>query len=278
MAYSAKVAPAASRSRTGQPPAKRNAMTYAILMLLILAALLLGVLRRRRSSAVLGLLAVVTLFAVGCGPVPAWLLEHLQAGYAARAPIAWGQRNAIVVLGAGVIRPTVEGEAEPGVFSYPRVVAALRLYRECSATGAQCRVLLSGGDARKIGTPEADVYRAMLLQLGVPPADIVTEPQSMNTWQNASLTAALLDSYRPDRVVLVSSAIHLRRSQLYFSHFGIRTIGVRADYLHAHPSIEPRAYNFTVADFALHEYLGIARYALYNAMGWNAPRRQAGDA
>ena len=253
-------------------------MSYALLIILILAALLLGILRRRRSSAVFGLLALLVLFAVGCGPVPAWLLERLQAGYAAQAPIAWGQRNAIVVLGAGVVRPSARDEAESGIFSYPRLLTALRLYRDCSATGAACRILLSGGDAQKIGAAEADVYRAVLVRLGVPPADIVTEPHSMNTWQNARFSAALLEAYGADRVVLVSSAIHLRRSQLYFSHFGIQTIGVRADYLHAVPSLLPHAYNFVVADFALHEYAGLARYALYNAMGWNAPRREPGDA
>jgi hypothetical protein len=33
----------------------------------------------------------------------------------------------------------------------------------------------------------------------------------------------------------------------------------------------PQSWNLALCDLALHEYLGIARYYEYNAMGWNAP-------
>jgi hypothetical protein len=33
----------------------------------------------------------------------------------------------------------------------------------------------------------------------------------------------------------------------------------------------PQSGNLALCDLALHEYLGIARYHEYNAMGWNAP-------
>jgi hypothetical protein len=58
---------------------------------------------------------------------------------------------------------------------------------------------------------------------------------------------------------------------MYFAHFGIDTTPVCADYLSASMSLLPAAYNFTVADFAIHEYIGVARYHVYNALGWNAP-------
>ncbi len=78
--------------------------------------------------------------------------------------------------------------------------------------------------------------------------------------------------------MLVSSGIHLRRGLIYFAHFGVGATPVRADYLRAVWSWLPLSYNFVLADLALHEYTGIARYHVYNAMGWNAARTPPGQA
>lgn len=91
----------------------------------------------------------------------------------------------------------------------------------------------------------------------------------MNTWQNAQFSAPLLHDYGAQRVLLVSSATHLRRASLYFSHFGIQATPVRGDWLRARMVWWPQAWNFAVADVALHEYAGVWRYRLYNLMGWN---------
>jgi uncharacterized SAM-binding protein YcdF (DUF218 family) len=49
----------------------------------------------------------------------------------------------------------------------------------------------------------------------------------LNTWQNAQLCAAWLQSHPQDQIVLVTSGVHVRRSLLYFGHFGVRAMGVR---------------------------------------------------
>jgi uncharacterized SAM-binding protein YcdF (DUF218 family) len=91
----------------------------------------------------------------------------------------------------------------------------------------------------------------------------------MNTWQNAQFTAEILGGQQPDRVVLVTSGLHVRRSVLYFSHFGVHPLGVRADYGRARVSLLPQAANIMMADIAIHEYLGVLRYHVYNWLGWN---------
>ncbi len=95
----------------------------------------------------------------------------------------------------------------------------------------------------------------------------------MNTWQNAQFTTALIKTKSYNIVVLVTSGLHMQRSALYFSHFGVKTIPARADYMGAKLSIIPLWYNFAVMDFALHEWLGFYRYHLYEHMDWN-PNRQ----
>ncbi|MCS3746448.1 uncharacterized SAM-binding protein YcdF (DUF218 family) [Xanthomonas arboricola] len=230
----------------------------------------------RRFSRTLAGASLALVFAVGCGPLPSWMLQNLQ-----RTGVndfnGWGGRNVIVLLGAGTVRP--EGRdavAEANLFAYGRIVESARLYRQCRHSGGECKIEISGGDARGLGLSEAVVYQRVLIGLGIDRVDLIMEPSSMNTWQNAQFSQPLLRAHRPDRVVLVSSATHLRRAALYFRHFGIDAIPVRADWLTASWSILPQSYNFTLADVALHEYLGIARYRLYQGLGWNVKATEPG--
>jgi uncharacterized SAM-binding protein YcdF (DUF218 family) len=180
-------------------------MTVDALLILTLLAIVLALLKWRRCSRVLLALAVVLLLAVGCGPLPIWLLTQLQSGYAADAPIAWGQRNAIVLLGAGTVRVAGSGQVEASLFAYGRIGKAAALYRACRQSSNACKVEVSGGDARGLGQPEAAIYADDLQRLGVDAADLLPEPRSMNTWQNAQFSVPLLAAYGADRVLLVSS-------------------------------------------------------------------------
>lgn len=253
-------------------------MTLAVLILIVAIAGCFAALTWRRTSKTLLGASILLLFAVGCGPIPQWLLGGLQSPYVAKPTIEWAKRNAIVVLGAGTEKIAGTNAVEPGTFAYARLVQTVALYRDCRLTSASCRIVVSGGDARNNGLPEAPVYRDALIRIGVDANDILLESKSMNTWQNAQFTSAILRAHDTERVLLVSSGIHVRRSALYFAHFGIAATPVRADYLAAIPSWLPLAYNFAVADFALHEYIGIARYHAYNALGWNAARTLPGEA
>ena len=251
-------------------------MTLNVLLILAALASALAWLRWRRCSGVLFGLAVLLLVATGCGLLPTWLLGRLQSDVAVDAPIVWGQRNAIVLLGAGTVRVGNAGTVEASLFAYGRISKAAMLYRACRQAPRECKVEVSGGDARGLGQSEAAIYALDLQRLGVDPADLLLEPRSMNTWQNAQFSGPLLQASGADRVLLVSSGFHLRRGMLYFSHFGIRATPVRADYVDGVLSWLPLSYNFTMADLSLHEYAGIARYRLYNAMGWNVQATRAG--
>ncbi|MET0617281.1 MAG: YdcF family protein [Luteibacter sp.] len=244
-------------------------MTLTLFLILLLVALVL-MRRRRIAGRVFMLLAVVWLFFAGCGPLTGMLLGQLQAGYAPDVA-HWGQRNAIILLGAGTVRSGA-GAIEPSFYANGRILRAAELYRACKATGADCKVEVSGGDAMKLRQAEADVYAISLDRLGVPRSDLILEAQSMNTFQNAQFSKPLLVSYGADKVVLVSSAVHLRRAMLYFSHFSIHGEPVRGDYVTARYDWLPTSENLSFADFAIHEYVGVWRYHLYNAMGWNVPK------
>jgi uncharacterized SAM-binding protein YcdF (DUF218 family) len=251
-------------------------MTLLTLIVVIAVAICCTALKWRRASGTLYVISVILFLAVGCGPVPAYLLGDLQSAYDVKPTIAWGKHSVIVLLGDGTEKIRRTDFVEPGTFSYARIVEAAELYNDCRKTEADCKIVVSGGDASHNGLSEAPVYRGSLIRLGIDAADVLLEPDSMNTWQNAQFASALLRRDNADRVLLVSSGIHLRRSVLYFAHFGVGATPVRADYLDAVLSPLPLSYNFAVADFALHEYIGIARYYAYNALGWNPVMTRSG--
>jgi hypothetical protein len=117
---------------------------------------------------------------------------------------------------------------------------------------------------------DADNAGAQLQKLGVDPSDLLIEGRSLNTWQNAQYTAALLRAHPAEQLFLVTSGFHLRRSELYFKRLGLQGQPVRADHVDAMLGLIPVAYNFELADLAVHEYIGVVRYFVYERMGWNA--------
>ncbi|WP_299495180.1 YdcF family protein [uncultured Shewanella sp.] len=256
------------------------------LILLVILVLLIGLCFKcqyRKSAYGLSILTVILFFLIGNGVVPRYLLMQLQQDYQRKPNLQWASHNVIILLGAGTIKIPGTGEVEPPLFAYGRIVETAVQYQDCHQSKQECWIIISGGDPSHNGMSEAKVYQDWLVDLGVPEKVMITEPNSLNTWQNAQFTRQILVSdhdFSPfteqnSISVLMTSALHLRRSELYFNHFGINAIPFRADYLNVSVSWLPTGYAFALTDFALHEYVGYWRYFIYNMMGWNAPQQQA---
>lgn len=245
-------------------------MMLSVLAVLVVFSLAASWSRRRLWARGTGLFTVLLFLATACGPLPAWLLEHLQDGYATAHLIRWTPRNSIVLLAAGTTRVNDDDPLMPTAYANARIIRAVQLYRSCRSAGRQCQVLISGGDAQKHGTAESTVYATVLGQLGVPAQDIQTETQSMNTYDNARYSRGFLLIDDPQTLVLVTSGIHMKRSLLDFGHFGMQPIPVGSDEIAATFSLLPQAGNVQLCDMALHEYIGIAQFYLYNALGLNS--------
>jgi uncharacterized SAM-binding protein YcdF (DUF218 family) len=268
-------------------------VTLGLILLLVAAAIGLSRLNWRNTSRVVAIAAAALFLGVGCGPITAFLLTDLQSGYSAAATVREAGATAIILLGNGTERVAVtrgqtpasiaapapapaESAVEVAPLAYGRLVKAVELYRACRLKNSHCTIVVTGGDPQHHGASEAAVYSARLQQLGVESTDILTEGRSLNTWQNAQYTAAVLSAHPVDQVFLVTSGIHLRRSLLYFGHFGIRGQPVRADFVSAMLSPAPLSYNFLLADLAIHEYVGVLRYSVYQFMGWNVAAERIG--
>jgi len=179
------------------------------------------------------------------------------------APVeALPRADAIVVLGGGVASPTRctrYPELWPGA---DRGWQAARCYHAGKAP-----VILFSGAGEGLG------MKQFLVDLGVPPAKIVLENDSKNTYENGVFAREKLKAMKAKRVILVTSAWHLRRAVLTFRQVGVDVIPSGADYeaLTAKGFLTPRMQGFYLpsADVlaknsaVLKEHIGYWAYWLY---------------
>jgi uncharacterized SAM-binding protein YcdF (DUF218 family) len=243
-------------------------MIIVLMFIWLFASLILNSQNKQNEFRVTMSLGLIVFITIGYGLPTQWLLRSLQAATVTTVN-EWKPRNIILVLGFGAEQVS-PGVVQVPLFGYSRVARAALLYRGCKLSGAQCAVLVSGGDPRNFGKSEAQVYAVVLKNLGIAEADLILEDKSQNTWENAKLSAVIVASIPHDQLVLVSSGTHLQRSLLYAAHFGlIPDIAVRADHVSVIHHGLPQAYNFLLFDLVMHELLGILRFNVYESMGWN---------
>lgn len=251
-------------------------MSTLFIAILLIIAVFLALFKCRKSCTGVLLFTLISFLAIGDGLLSFVLTNSLQRPFINLSSPQWKNKNAIVLLGAGVTKLPATDKVIPAMLgSYSRMYETARLYMDC-VKHHKCTIIISGGDPLKTGKSEAVVYRDALLALGINNSDIKLESNSMNTYQNAKFTSSLLKKEAFEQVILVTSDIHLRRSLLYFSHFGVKAKPALADYLQPQLEFIPRAYNFALTDLAIHEYLGIAKIHLYNFLGWSLDNKVPG--
>jgi uncharacterized SAM-binding protein YcdF (DUF218 family) len=150
-----------------------------------------------------------------------------------------------------------------------RLFQAARLY----LAGKAPRVVVSAGRLTwSREQPESTGMADVLEFFGVPRTAILEEPRSRNTYENAVETRRLLAPEGIDRVLLVTSAIHMPRAVALFRCAGFEVVPAPADFLVAEGdpygfgdgSLEgillallPDAQSLEFTTRALKEYLGL---------------------
>lgn len=243
-------------------------MITLILFILLLTTLYLLIRQHIKRSQLLLIITSFLFVLTGIGIFSSYFLNRLESYPTLNHP-PFKKNNAIILLGAGAVKIPEENTAKPTILAYSRIVETARLYNLCKNSNNTCKIIISGGDALSTGQSEAEVYQNTLNAIGIKNTDIILESHSMNTYKNAEFTSAILKEKHFDNVLLVTSGIHMKRALLYFSQFGINPIPSVSDTIPAKIFIIPIGYNFAITDFVIHEYMGIARFHLYNYLGWN---------
>jgi uncharacterized SAM-binding protein YcdF (DUF218 family) len=111
--------------------------------------------------------------------------------------------------------------------------------------------------------------KTMLVRLGVPADRIVVESASRETHENAVRSAAILQRLPANAVVLVTSAVHMRRSMGAFRAAGIDAVPAIAPdswfQIDGSERLTPSNHALYFSGRVVHELLGLPYYRL---RGW----------
>ncbi len=234
-------------------------------LLLCLLGLLLQLFGRGRSAFAAVGLAAAWLWLCSTALFADVLMGSLEKDFPPRALSATPAVDAIVVLGGATRGDTHMSSLGDLNQQADRLVHAAALYR----AGKAPVVMVSGGSARG-DRPEAQLMRDILQVMGVPRGSILLEESSRNTHDNAVNASALLKQRGAKRVLLVTSAFHMRRSMALFQGRGLEVTAAPTDYqrLVNSPSVPrwlPTADDLVRTTHALREYVG---YWVYARRGW----------
>jgi uncharacterized SAM-binding protein YcdF (DUF218 family) len=231
--------------------------------------------KRPRIAAIAISLGLTLLLVCSNAWVAKFLVRSLEWQYLPVNPIP--NAEAIVVLGgatksANQPRSTVD-LSEAG----DRVIYAAQLYRQKKAP----RIILSGGriDWRGSGSPESADMANVLISIGIPSEAIIQEPNSLNTYENAVNVKKILVSRGINKILLVTSALHMPRSVKIFQRQGVDAIPTPTDFLVSGAELQelsvtpksailnllPEVNNLQQFTSAVKEYIGSFIYGL---RGW----------
>ncbi len=183
--------------------------------------------------------------------------------------------QAIVVLGGGTKpmispRPWVE-VAEAG----DRILYGSRLLLQ----GKAPLLIVSGGRAEWMGeggNPESEDMAIFAQALQVPASVIIQDPTSLTTYENAVNVKQIMQQRQIQKILLVTSALHMPRSLAIFRKLSIDAIAAPTDFLTVNNTNDkgflgllfgllPDADALKNTTNALKEYIGLFVYRL---RGW----------
>jgi uncharacterized SAM-binding protein YcdF (DUF218 family) len=245
------------------------ASPLVLLWLALGAATLLFFAWRQWRAALVGLLLTAGLWLAGQPALAWWAAAPLERAYFHATLEAAPAADAVVVLG-GCHRPSAADFAGLDLTAgVDRLVAGAELARRGRAPA-----LFVGGDGPP-GTPMAGVsagVAAWWRAWGLTNFPFATLGPVTNTRDEAVATAALARERGWRRVLLVTSALHLRRAEAAFRAAGVPVAPVACDFQVVRApgggpawSVLPQAEAFQTLGAALHERVG---FRVYRWRGW----------
>lgn len=233
--------------------------------IMIVALLVLAIYLYRRQPGTAKIVMMLTLFfyILTTSFVSDRLMGSLEGKYQPPKSVSG---DVIVMLGGGATldTPNVHGQGHLSGFAANRLLTAAQLYQILHVP-----IAVSGGKVLDTTGLEADIAKKILVGLGVPAEQIITEDKSLNTTENAKFTKALMEQHGFKRPILVTSAFHMERSVMQFEKVGLTVTPYPTDYqTNVATKFEsyqlwPSAGALLDTSIALKEYLGIIAVKWY---------------
>ncbi len=224
--------------------------------------LLAGLLLRNRFFVLLGMLV---LFVFSMPLVSDFLMRSVEVGSGRVTVSRVGKADAIVVLSGMIV--TVEG-APLGEWgdAVDRFDGGMELFK----AGRAPLILFTRGQMpwQPDVVPEGEVLAKRALLLGVPKSAIRLTGKVGNTADEALAAKAVLGAAKgvPKRIILVTSAFHIRRARFLFERAGFEVESFPVDYQGSEKSGSavlsylPNAEALAKSELALREVMGLLFY------------------
>lgn len=233
---------------------------------LILILMLSGVWMIRRQPRIgkgLTLMGILLFYLLSISPVSNALMGPLESCHLPLKTIPLDSKYPVVVLAGGVKDLSWLGiGSEPSDTSLARLLYGIRLYRLIKDSS----LIISGGsgDPGKTDISEADAMKEVAISLGVPSEDIVIERESRNTIESAAAIKKLVEK---KRILLVTSAYHMKRSVAMFRKMSVDVIPAPTDFISEQRGASlytfiPTAGTLNASTIAFSEYLSFTWYGL----------------
>jgi uncharacterized SAM-binding protein YcdF (DUF218 family) len=234
-----------------------------------LLAICLWIRRQKRFAlSAAGIFAFVTV--VGSTPVPDWLLESLERPYAGVRLENLPSADAIVMLGGGSEPARYEAFHVHLSPAGDRLITAGALLK----MGKSTALMLGGGGAKLDGRmrAEAEGVRDLLAAWGIPAESMIPLDFNGDTHDEALHARAVANAHGWNRILLVTSANHMRRAAAVFRRQGFDVIPVPCNFLTTLSTAPgpflvsvPRYDGFVKVAIWLHEEAG---WWIYRKRGW----------
>jgi len=221
---------------------------YIVLFLVIAT---LG--RKKKLVYMPAVLGALSMYLISIEPVKDLLFLPLERGLKQPSVV---QGDVIVVLGGGAYN---SGYLKAS--SYKRLISGFLLHRR---TGKP--IILSGGAS--IGAiPEARIMRELLVEFGVSKGDIYADLRSRDTYENAKYVKELCAQIGCSRIILVTSAFHMRRASRVFEKAGLKVQPFPTDFKFEGKynlySLFPKYSVFYDSSIAIREHIGTLFYRIF---------------
>ncbi len=228
-------------------------------------ALILYLLKQARLAVWLLVIAILWLYVCSTASFAGCLMRYLEDDFPPRAMAVIEPADAIVLLGGAMRGDTHMSTRADLNEQADRLVHAVALYKAQKAP----YIMLAGGSPAG-GRSEALQMRDLLVVMGVAYPHMIMERSSRNTKENADNIAKVLKQRGWQRILLVTSAFHMRRAVPLFKAQGIQVVPAPTDYQRlaaksVFPGWLPSVGNLARTTHALHEIVG---YWVYRWRGW----------
>ncbi len=191
------------------------------------------------------------------------LMRFVEGG-TTRVPFSSvGRADAVVVL-SGMIRQVDGAPLGEWDGAVDRFEAGISLYKD----GKAPLLVFTRGQMpwQPYAIPEGELLARRALQLGVPQRAIRLTAKVGNTADEAVAARKLFSVTKEKKIILVTSAFHMRRAQYLFEHEGFDVVPFRVDYQVEKVSdltilrFLPSAAALERSEKALHEMIGWLYY------------------